>query len=181
MPSVEFCIAAVWNVSLATYYNVILCFVIHPLATWTYKVHEQCHCSCSRTSTHSCPLKTMNSIKTLYKILCKIVAWPWQNSMATTHCHAVLSDSCNYYLQDGCQGNRQNVKCVVYTATSFYSTVVVINSRHMRQRGNYGTWFVYVCVCRLWVYTLLKAFVQLDGYIDWLYAIIRRFLKYRFH
>ena len=37
-----------------------------------------------------------------------------------------------------------------------------------------------LCVCVFRVYTPLKAFMQLDGYIYWLYAKIRRFSTYRF-
>ena len=37
---------------------------------------------------------------------------------------------------------------------------------------------VCVCVCVLRVYTPLKAFIKL---VNWLYAKIRRFSKYRYH
>lgn len=45
---------------------------------------------------------------------------------------------------------------------------VLVDPWQMCRRGDYGTCrvCVLVCMCLLKVYTQLKAFIQLDGYID---------------
>ena len=62
----------------------------------------------------------------------------------------------------------------------YQTTVCLVNPRHMRQRGNYST-VLGLCVCVCYQSTHhQKAFIQLhvDGYINMLYAKIRRFVRF---
>lgn len=69
----------------------------------------------------------------------------------------------------------------------FHWDTVCKNSKHTLNRLlTFGTCseevitILFVCTCVLQVYTPLRAFMQLDGYIDWLHTKSRRFSTYKF-